>query len=415
MPRKSQGQPWHGNLAEAMLVKHAQSWAQASDCDALGMSESCSAPVLTPLGPPPSSSPFAHLLPHLYREPDEFAQQRVQLARRKARQELHLLYRRCIESLGVKFLADPPPWPPKEPVVKDWWPEKPPTKAVYRAIPGSLQALEPLQRKERSLMSSTGSSESSRDSSRHKAAMQQLHQFGRGTHGAPYTLALVAEHVEASRHLRKANDVRAHAGRLGPLIIGQGTTMERRPLPFVPQSQHSTSQEAFWTVPARRKDTLLKSIQNRDVEGSVALLSAPKVLGLNDLDRANCSVLHWAISCNLPEVALEVLKRPDFRQINAKALEFGTTALHWAADSGYAEICSATLSRVDFSEATARVQKDWDAGLEQDWRTGDTALDIALRNGHAAAARVLEARCSPKSSPKVSPKGRRLPSAGGLL
>ena len=59
--------------------------------------------------------------------------------------------------------------------------------------------------------------------------------------------------------------------------------------------------------------------------------------------------MYWALSNFLPNVALAIVARADFRAINAKD-ETGMTALHWAVNRGYLDVCKAIVGRKDFTE-----------------------------------------------------------------
>lgn len=65
-----------------------------------------------------------------------------------------------------------------------------------------------------------------------QATVRSMTSFGRGSQGGPYTLRQVYEEVEADVHHRRPVDVRASLGRLGPELLGPGTTRMRRKLPF---------------------------------------------------------------------------------------------------------------------------------------------------------------------------------------
>uniref|UniRef100_A0A7S4RGN3 U-box domain-containing protein n=1 Tax=Alexandrium monilatum TaxID=311494 RepID=A0A7S4RGN3_9DINO len=94
------------------------------------------------------------------------------------------------------------------------------------------------------------------------------------------------------------------------------------------------------------------------------------------------------------EIALAIIARPDFEQVNATN-EIGATALHLSARLGFTAGCHALLLRADFREEGARLKGrgrgDWvfEDGECFGMRPGDTALDIARRHGHSGIVRLL--------------------------
>lgn len=135
-------------------------------------------------------------------------------------------------------------------------------------------------------------------------------------------------------------------------------------------------------------DALLQAIMDRDEAKTLAFLHLDYLPGLNDLDEKlpspgqtdmgtkGQSVLHEAIRQSLHEVALVILKRKDFNQVNAKD-PYGCTALHLVAARGKLEVCLAILTRPDFTEAQARC-------------FCGTAIDVARLNRHPYAVMLLE-------------------------
>lgn len=119
------------------------------------------------------------------------------------------------------------------------------------------------------------------------------------------------------------------------------------------------------------------AIERGDVAAALRLLHRRYVPGLNDLDDDGWSVLHQAISRRLPDVALAVVARADFNQVNAKA-PGNWTVLHEAAYGGLLPVCRAILARPDFRELRARGQ----------W-SGKTARDWAAEQEHAEVVRML--------------------------
>lgn len=264
---KSKSNIWDGRSAEALLYRRSRIGdaslplpplfaVQGSD-PSRSLQSSASAPALTPVSSkrvlvPVNSFGVSQALNFMQREPAEFAQQRENLCRRKAKAALHVLYRHVIEdNLGLRFKEEAP-WPPKEPKLDEG--SRAPLHAVYRAPPASLQALEPLDRAYHttsswapSMVGTTGSGFSRNrgsrgaESQRRKEAVMQLKSVGRGTHGSPFTLCQIIEEVEAVACHRPVRDLRAQTGYMGPQSIGAGTTRSRRRLP--PFSAHCSLEQ----------------------------------------------------------------------------------------------------------------------------------------------------------------------------
>lgn len=142
-------------------------------------------------------------------------------------------------------------------------------------------------------------------------------------------------------------------------------------------------------VPEPKRRALVAAIERHDEAAALQLLRRHRLPGavLNYLHYFGYSVLDRALYEHLPEVALAILSRADFSEINAKP-KSGSTALHTAAAGGFLPICRAILDRDDFTEL-----------LTEDGH-GITASQVADENGHhevrdflrAAEARLREAR-----------------------
>ncbi|CAE8586867.1 unnamed protein product [Polarella glacialis] len=137
-------------------------------------------------------------------------------------------------------------------------------------------------------------------------------------------------------------------------------------------------------------DALWLAIRYKKEREALELLKLPQVPGLNDLEHG-ASMLQLAIVYDLPEVALEQLRRPDFLQVNAKHSSSGLTCLHRAASRGQLQVCRAILARDDFSQAQARSTGivQWILNRDYDFPVGSTALDIARRAGHQSIVEML--------------------------
>jgi len=203
---------------------------------------SVSMPSLQPLGAPApmDASPFAASLGFLRREPPEFRAQRESQARRDAVKLLRANYRSSLEGMGLKFREEPP-WPPKEKSV-EYLP------VAGKASPLSQMPYVPQKEKFAKEAASSIMSSSSRRPGRkthRQETVSTMRDFGRGHMAGPYTIGQIYQEVEADVHHRFPADVRAISGRLGPAILGPGTTRQRRKLPFthpfMPQNSLSSS------------------------------------------------------------------------------------------------------------------------------------------------------------------------------
>lgn len=182
--------------------------------------------VLKPL-PPPSpvgGSPFKGVLGFLHKDPFELEAKREAALRRDVKQMLRQIYRRSVEATGSCFRAEDPPWPPKErqldlPRIK----KVSPLKRWVFALPKQETVV---PKKAKALLPSDPVNLA------RQATVQTMRAFGRSGQGGPYTLRQIYEEVEADVHHRPPVDVRASTGRLGPEILGPGTTRQRRKLPF---------------------------------------------------------------------------------------------------------------------------------------------------------------------------------------
>lgn len=121
---------------------------------------------------------------------------------------------------------------------------------------------------------------------------------------------------------------------------------------------------------------LQQAIRRGDSDAALELLQRPRLRGLNETDQVG-SLLHTAIHRNLIPVALALLERKDFKQVNAKDAVHSWTALHRAACRGLMDVCEAILSRPDFQELRAKN------------RDGMTAEDVAAAHGHTHVAALL--------------------------
>lgn len=204
---------------------------------------SASMPSLQPLGAPipTDGSPFAATLGLMRREPPEFRAQRESQARREAIKVLRQNYRSSLEGMGVKLSREEPPWPPKEKSV-DHLP------VAGKASPLSQLLFVPQKESSTKEASSTSSKKRPLKSKRQET-IATMREFGRGHMAGPYTIGQIYQEVEADVHHRFPADVRSISGRLGPAILGPGTTRMRRKLPFshpfMLQTSHSSSMRSL--------------------------------------------------------------------------------------------------------------------------------------------------------------------------
>lgn len=225
------------------------------------LGRSPSAPVMLAPLQPPSHSPFG--LDWLEHEPPEFARQRYQETRRKATKLVNAAYRQAFQRLGVG-IVEPPPWPPREPLepAEDKGRRRG-TLSVYKQQPvplprsGSAPSTSALGAGTCSSPAAASAASSGARRSpcmrslsteplqaplplaraplagagRRKETMNKVFDWGKYSHGGPYTFGQVFEEIEADVKHRPARDTRTVPGKLGPLHIGSGTTRMPRELP----------------------------------------------------------------------------------------------------------------------------------------------------------------------------------------
>jgi len=280
------GDAWGRNRAEELLWRVGQSVQTdrrvldavltSSVHSASGLMLPAMPAKLDPLPPPRFSSADPKDSQSVSAKPSQQLELRV---RQLVRKELRLLYRKAISSIGgpavraadLYYRMLPPPDPGPEPRGSFDPPQpmferkrhKKSDKSIYLATPappfrpqfererrsrrqgrssGSLatSASTPsLSTRSQSVVPEFGSS-SSRTQDRvgnswtpnQRETWDVLMGFGRGCHGAPYTLGQVADEIEAKVQNTKARDPRAQAGTLGPLQLGAGASRARRRLPL---------------------------------------------------------------------------------------------------------------------------------------------------------------------------------------
>lgn len=245
--------------------------------------KSASAPGLSGEGqqqlqPFSASSPVYPSLAYLDRDPPEFAVQKHMEAQRQARKILRMTYRGTIEGLVPDAFANRFEYPPR--IIKaegptrlqidgggdggSTWEQAPVPRKVYarqplpiarraaqdsktspaqRALPapgGGASSSSAAVSSTRSLAlvppQSTAEEKVETDAEfwarRRKESLQEMREFGRMPHGAPYTFSQVRKEVEANLNFREAKDMRALAGGFGPGELGPGSGGARRKLPF---------------------------------------------------------------------------------------------------------------------------------------------------------------------------------------
>lgn len=105
-------------------------------------------------------------------------------------------------------------------------------------------------------------------------------------------------------------------------------------------------------APDPEPGALRAAIEAKDAALCLRLLRRKHLPGLNDSD--DSTVLDVAIWRKLPEVALAIVAREDFTEINAEfQFDDGGTALHFAAYQGYLSVCQAIVNRTDFTALLA--------------------------------------------------------------
>ncbi|CAE8586868.1 unnamed protein product [Polarella glacialis] len=180
-----------------------------------------------------------------------------------------------------------------------------------------------------------------------------------------------------------------HAQRSFPPFAAFNSASSQTPVPQRPVRPWNAQEPVQPPPPG----ALWKAITGKKEREALELLKLPQVPGLNDIDlKLGFSMLQWAIAANLQEVALELLRRPEFLQVNKKDY-CGLTCLHQAAFGGQLQVCKAILARADFSEAQARspsVCQVYTTGRWYNVTVGSTALDCAHKAGHQSIVEMLQ-------------------------
>lgn len=178
---------------------------------------------------PVSGSPFTTVLGFLRKEPYELQAKRDAAMRRQVQKMLRQIYRRSVEATGSVFRSDPP-WPPKEKKQEHLLPNIRKVSPLF--APFAPKKVSHSPKKALPVEVASHAKEPSQQNPARQATVRSMTSFGRGSQGGPYTLRQVYEEVEADVHHRRPVDVRASLGRLGPELLGPGTTRMRRKLPF---------------------------------------------------------------------------------------------------------------------------------------------------------------------------------------
>lgn len=117
------------------------------------------------------------------------------------------------------------------------------------------------------------------------------------------------------------------------------------------ESESSTASQNPQDADDPDPTALRAAIDEWDETTAMSLLRRAELPGLNyypEGPRGRSSVLHRAIEQELPEVAMAIVRRPDFELINMQEWAVGYTALHQAAHKGYLRLCQAIINREDF-------------------------------------------------------------------
>lgn len=125
---------------------------------------------------------------------------------------------------------------------------------------------------------------------------------------------------------------------------------------------------------------LLSAIRRRQEERALEVLQWPSC-GLNEDVQFGKTVLHEAIAHDLRRVAVAILKRSDFSEVNSRTAN-GSTALHWAAFRGFLEVCEAIVARPDFTQMNAESNYFSDGAV--------LAVEVARRAGQPKVANYLQ-------------------------
>lgn len=148
--------------------------------------------------------------------------------------------------------------------------------------------------------------------------------------------------------------------------------------------------------------TLLQAIMARDEARALELLQeAGQAERLNDQLTGDgpadgATVLHHALLCGLPSVAVAIVQHPAFEMHRAKmGCQEGITAAHIAASLGFSDVCEALLQRCGGGFLADKVQHsavfDLPGGDELLLQRGHHPLGMARLHHHEGTLTILRA------------------------
>merc|ERR1712151_35128 len=151
--------------------------------------------------------------------------------------------------------------------------------------------------------------------------------------------------------------------------------------------------------PGPTGEEVLSAMESGDSERAVEVAKIASTTAINYTDEVSRNALLLAASEGHLEAVHILLKRNDFRGVNARN-SIGSTALHQAAANGEPEVCQAILSCSRFN-----------LGVNVQNNNGQTPLDFSVEFGEGDAAEVLRAAGATTSGRAMRSRER----AGGDL
>lgn len=146
-------------------------------------------------------------------------------------------------------------------------------------------------------------------------------------------------------------------------------------------------------------EALHTALKERNIAAALAILEHPRLSFINEIEpKSGWTLLHFAACRRMDEVGICLVKRPDFKVVNARIPKgcwgAGATALHFAAATGLVELVKTIVSSKDFKELGATLQMEgmWHMrfGGPVQVHRGDTAAAVALRFNQREVFAILD-------------------------
>jgi len=134
------------------------------------------------------------------------------------------------------------------------------------------------------------------------------------------------------------------------MSVGDGSRLET-----IPETEMDPSAESpcsTHATPDHKESELIYAVQTKNVSLAMSILKRPSFSEVNKQNKQGQTALHIAAAAGLDDVCMSILARPDFTQVNATSID-GSTALHIAAQARLSVACMVMLSRPDFNKLNA--------------------------------------------------------------